>query len=103
MLSGGNRHDSIGLIRIGIHPAFSLIFHVVSGLPGNLATVIAFDHTEREIDSGRKTTGGCEVYIFDKARAGLGLNVLKLQGTMSERAVRRGPRLDAGQTACGSH
>ena len=90
MLSGGNRHDSIGLIRIRVHPAFALIFHVVSGLPGNLATVIAFDHTEGEIDSGRKSASGCEISILDEARAALELNVRKFYGKASKRAVIRG-------------
>src|SRR5205807_4448116 len=98
MLRCGNRHDSIGLIRIRVHPAFSLIFHVVSGLPGNLATVIAFDHTEGEIDSGRKTTGGCEISILDEARAALELNVRKFYGKASTRAVIRGRGFAAQQS-----
>src|SRR5262249_1086932 len=50
------------------------------------------DHTEREIDSRRKAASGCEVVILDEARASLELNVRKLHGKTSKRAMIRGRR-----------
>jgi hypothetical protein len=70
-----------------------------SGLPGNLATVIAFDHAEREIDPGRETTGRREISVLDKARAALKLNVRKLMGEPSKCAVVGGRGFTVKQTS----
>src|SRR4030095_13386250 len=98
MFSGGNGRRCISVIRIGIHPALSLIFQVVGGLLSNVATVVTFDHAQREIDPGRKSAGSGEVAVLNKARAAFELDVRKRHGETPERAVIRGRGFALEQT-----
>src|SRR4030095_11125775 len=52
VFSAGNWRARVNLIRIGIYPAKPLIFHVVGCFLRDLATEVALDHAEREINSG---------------------------------------------------
>src|SRR6266567_9024623 len=98
MFSGGYRRARVNLIGIRVHPALSLIFHVVGTFLGNVAAVIALDHAEREIDAGRKPAGGREISIFDEPRAALELNIRKFHRETSERAMKRGRGLAIKQS-----
>src|SRR6267142_2500520 len=87
MFRRGNQRGCVSVIGVGIHPTLTLIFHAVGGLLRDIAAVIAFDYTQREIDPGGKTAGGREISILNEPGAALELNVWKRHGETSERAV----------------
>src|SRR5207253_3439409 len=66
MFGGGNRNDSVGLIGIRVHPALSLIFHVVGSFLGDVAAEVALDYPEREIDPRRKSASRREISVFNE-------------------------------------
>src|SRR5882762_4217385 len=90
MFSGGHRRARVNLIGIRIHPALPLIFHVVGGFLGNVATVVALDHAEREIDTRRKSASAGEIAIFNEASTALEVNIGKLPRKISKRRMKRG-------------
>ena len=87
MFGAGNRRDRISLIRIRIHPAASLIFHVVSRFFGDIAAVVTLYHPQREIDARRKSARGRKISVFHKARAALQIDLRKVHCERPERAV----------------
>src|SRR5437016_7276645 len=88
VFSCGNRPRGVSLIRIRIHPAEPLIFHVISCLLRDLAAEVALDHSERQIDAGGKSARGGKVSIFDEPRSALEVDFRKLIGERNKRAVK---------------
>src|SRR6266487_1325892 len=90
MFSGGYRRARVNLIGIRVHPALSLVFHVVSSFLGNVAAVITLDHAEGEIDARRKSASAGEIAIFHEASTALEVNIGELRRKISKRRVKCG-------------
>ena len=77
-------------VRMGIHPAAALIFHVVRGLFGDFSAKIALDHAEREINAGGNAARRGELAVFDKTHTALDVDIWKYQGEVNVGVVMRG-------------
>jgi hypothetical protein len=87
VFSRGNRRCSVNLVRIGIHPAESLIFHVIGCLLRDLAAEVALDDAEREVNAGGKSAGRSQISIFHEPRSALEMDIRKLIGKRNKRTV----------------
>src|ERR1700690_1011139 len=79
----------VGLVRIWVQPAFSLVFHPVGCRLGLFAAVVTLDHVEREINAGRKSTRRGEITLVHEPGSALQLDIRKLRGESRVRTVMR--------------
>ena len=80
-----------------VHPAFSLIFHVVCRLRRPRDRDSVRPH-ECQIDSGRKTASRCKISIFHKCARRVELHIRKLRCETSKCAVIRGRGFTVGSS-----
>src|SRR4029450_2590520 len=90
VFSAGNWRGRVNLVRIGIHPAKPLIFHVIGCLLRDLAAEIAFDDAECEIKSRGESPSSSEVAILDEPGSTLEVDIRKLVGKRNKCTVVRG-------------
>ena len=57
----------VNCVRVWVHPAFALIFHIESGFARNFAPKVALHNPQREIDARGKSTGTSEIGVLNES------------------------------------
>jgi len=75
VIGGLLRNLSVGRVRIWIQPSFTLIFHLVRCFRGHGMAEIAFDHAQRQIDTGGESARTGKIARLNESRSSFDLNI----------------------------